>query len=56
MDAERNDVPSCRFLSWKSSFSLGLLTATLAGEEAGGRGGKESQGYGTVPVRMYSKG
>ena len=53
-DAERNDVPSCRFLSWKLNFSLGLLTANLAGEKAGKkRGGEESQGYGTVPVRMY---
>jgi len=40
--AERDDVPSCRFLSWKSNFCLGLLTANLAGEEAGKKRGREA--------------
>lgn len=56
MDAERNDAPICRFPSWKSNFSLELLTANLADVEAGKKEGKGIQGYGPVPVSMFIKG
>jgi hypothetical protein len=37
-DAEKNHVPNCSFLSWKSNFSLWLLTAYLQVTKRGGEG------------------